>query len=442
MLHKNGRIFAAIGALALMAAACTSDPEKDSSPTTAGGGDGTEQLEGSTKGLTDDTIKIGFVGADFGALAEAGLVPDFGAQDKTTKAIVDRINADGGLAGRQIELKIEIVDALAGPEAAQAACLSLTQEFGAFAVVFAPAIGRDTLRCTSVTNETLTFAATGMDDSVYEEAEGRLFSLGSQTSMGTYRADKAWAQALDDAGALEGKTIGVVTSAGSPEFETAANEALIPKLEELGYEVAENVSLPCPTGDNDCDQHEPAAQRLKDAGVDLVFMAAANLAGPAFVQAAINIDYHPEYVANSNQVTDTVAGFFDGVKDEWDGTVGVSTGFAAPDDVSDEATECNEWAEPSGESYEPGSDAFGFTALNCIMFRILGQGLDAVKGEANQATVIRALESLGEIPTNAGPPGVLSADRHDAGDFVFLADYSAAEGRFIPRDDEPIKVDD
>ena len=229
----------------------------------------------------------------------------------------------------------------------------------------------------------------------------------------------------------------------SPEFETAAEEALPDELEKLGYEVTESVSLPCPTGDRDCDQHEAAVQRLKDAGVDLLFMAAPNTIGPAFIQAAINLDYHPEYVANGNQVTDTVAGFFAPVKDEWDGTVGVSTVFAAIDDLTDSAYECNEWAaEGSGITYEPGSDAFGFTALNCIMFRTLGAALEGIEGEANQATIIRSLEGLGEIELNAGPPGQISADLHDVGDYVFLTDYSAAEGKFVRRDDAPFTLDE
>ena len=98
-----------------------------------------------------------------------------------------------------------------------------------------------------------------------------------------------------------------------------------------------NVNLPCPEGDRDCDQHEAAIQQMKDADVDFVFMAAPNLIGPAVVQAAVNLDFHPQWSANGNQVTDTVSQFFESVKDEWDGAVGVSTVFAQVDDLSDEA---------------------------------------------------------------------------------------------------------
>ena len=55
--------------------------------------------------------------------------------------------------------------------------------------------------------------------------------------------------------------------------------------------------------------------------------------------------------------------------------------------------------------------------------------------------MIGAIEGLGEIELNAGPPGTLSADKHDAGDYLFLADYRAEAGEFVQRDGEPVEVD-
>ncbi len=318
------RSAAALVALGLLTAACTSDPDETASDESSTEGDG-ETVEGSTRGITDDTIRIGFIGADFAALAEAGLAPDLGDQPKIIQSVVDQINEDGGIAGRQIEVRIKLVDGTAGPEAAQAACLEMTQDFQAFAVILAPAVSRETARCTSISNETLTLNSTGFDEALYEEAQGRLFSLGSDTSMSTDRQYAGWAQMLDDAGELEGTTIGVVSADQAPEFPAAVEDGLIPALEDLGHEVAVNVTLPCPELDIDCEQHEAAVQQMKDAGVDFVFMAAPNLVGPTVVQAAINLDFQPRWAANGNQVTDTVSQFFASVKDEWDGAVGTST---------------------------------------------------------------------------------------------------------------------
>jgi ABC-type branched-subunit amino acid transport system substrate-binding protein len=438
-MRYGGTIAALAGVAVLVAGGCTSDPDEAAdAPAGDGGGGG----GGTTTGLTDDTLRIGFIGADFGALAQAGLAPDLGDQPKIVQSVVDEINENGGIGGRQVEVRVKLVDGIAGPEAGQAACLEMTQDFGAFAVIVAPAVGRDTARCAAVTNQTLTLGATGFDQGLYDEAEGRLFTLGSDTSMSTDRQYDGWARIMEDEGLLAGSTIGVVTAEQSPEFVAAAENGLVPALEDMGYDVAVDVTLPCPEGDTDCDQHEAAVQRMKDAGVDFVFMAAANLAGPTFVQAAENLDFHPRWAANGNQVTDTVSQFFDSVKGAWDGTIGTSTVFAEPDDLSDEAHDCNEVIEArSGEAYEPGSDAFGFAAVNCLLFRALdGAGDEIDAADLSVETVVSGLEGLAEVELNAGPPGSLSADKHDAGDYLFVADYRADVGEFVTRDGEPVRV--
>ena len=447
-MRRYGRVSAALAALVLVTGACTSDPDEagGSGGGSGGGGDGGTG-EGVTTGLTDDTIRIGFIGADFGPLAEAGLAPDLGDQPKIVDAVVEQLNEDGGIAGRRIEARVRLVDPTGGAEAGQAACLEMTQDFGAFAVVMAPAVSRDVARCVAVTNGTLAIGATGFDQGLYDEAEGRLFTAGSNTSMSTTRQYRGWADVMDAEGLLDGRTIGVVTAEQSPEFVAAAEEGLVPRLEELGHEVAVELTLPCPEGDNDCDQQEAAAQQMKDAGVDLVFMAAANLTGPTFVQAAANLDFRPQWAANGNQVTDTVSQFFESVRDEWDGAVGTSTVFALPEDLTDGAHDCNDTiATRQGEDYEPGSDAFGFAGTSCLLFRTLAQGGEvAGEGDAaaelDQAAMIEALEGLGEVELNAGPPGSLSPDKHDAGDLLFLADYSAEAGEFVERDGEPVRVE-
>ena len=429
----------------MVASGCTSDPDESADGAVVGAaadGDDSGAPAGNTRGLTEDTIRVGVIGADFGSLAEAGLAPDLGDQEKIVRSVVEEINANGGIGGRQIEARVRLIDVVTDPSSGQAACIEMTQDFGSFAVIIAPAVGRETTRCVAVTNETLTVGATGFDADLYEEANGRLFTAGTDTSMSTNRQYAGWAEAMDAEGVLDGKTIGVVTAEQSPEFVAAAEDALVPTLEELGHEVAVNVVLPCPEGDRDCDQHEAAAQQMKSAGVDFVFMAAANLTGPTFVQAAENLDYAPTWAANGNQVTDTVSQFFESVKDAWDGAIGTSTVFALEEDLTDAAHACNETiAERSGEEYEPGSDAFGFAAASCLLIRLLDRAGDEIDaGELDQEAMIREIESVGEIALNAGPPGTLSADKHDAGDHLFVADYSAEAGEFIERDTEPFEV--
>ena len=46
--------------------------------------------------------------------------------------------------------------------------------------------------------------------------------------MSTDRQYEGWAQLLDDAGELEGTTIGIVTAEQSPEFPAAVESGLVP----------------------------------------------------------------------------------------------------------------------------------------------------------------------------------------------------------------------
>jgi len=433
------RWIVALSALTLLVGACSSQAADE------GGGSGaSDDASGDSgtpiAGITEDTINISFIGADFAALAEAGLAPDLGDMEITIPALVDDINENGGIGGRQVNLTVDLVDGTGGPDVGRAACIKATEEDDAAVVIVSPAISRDLVRCTTVQQSTVTIGMPGWDDPLYEEAEGRLFSIGSQTSMGTYRNTAVWADVLDQAGELEGKTIGVVTSEDFGALSAGTEQSLVPHLEELGYEVAEFASIPCPEGDNDCEQHEPTMQTFKDAGVDLVFMNAGPLAGPALLAAATSLDYEPQWVTCCNNITDTVVQFAEGSFDQLDGTLGVSTTFS---ERSEEAETCNQIVrDRTDEGYDTPSDAYGFTAVNCIAMLALRDAMDTIDGTVTEAALIEAIENLGEVPSlEAGVTGSLGPDKHDAGNYVFLAQFTTEAGEYLPVDDEePIEA--
>ena len=214
----------------------------------------------------------------------------------------------------------------------------------------------------------------------------------------------------------------------------------MPHLEELGYEVAEYASLPCPEGDNDCEQHEPTMQTFKDAGVDLVFMNAGPLAGPALFAAATSLDYRPQWVTCCNSVTDTVVQFAAGSFDQLDGTLGVSTTFS---ERSEEAETCNQVVrDRTDEDYAGPSDAFGFTRVNCIALLALRDAMDTIDGPVTETALIESVEGLGSVPSlESAVEGSLGPDKHDAGDYVFLARFTTEAGEYLPvNDEEPIEA--
>jgi ABC-type branched-subunit amino acid transport system substrate-binding protein len=440
----------AIGVIASLAlgglAACTSqsgddDDAASSSTTAAGAGAGTGA--GNTVGLTDDTIKISLISADLALLTEQNLAPEIGSAEATMKAVVADINANGGIAGHQVELVSHVLsgtDAILNPDLARQACVQATEDDKPFAVIIAAALTAPLVQCVAADHDVLTITMDSWPASLYAASEGRLFSLASHISIERDREYRAWPGILDDAGVLDGKKIGIIRQDVAEQAETT-DDGLKPGIENLGYEVAAEAVLPCPEGSQTCEQQQVAIQRMQDAGVDFVFLVAQTLAGAATVEAAQNLGYKPEWATIGNNVTNTVAKFYANAKDTYDGAYGLPIAFT---DWTDEAVECNRVAVVGGaEEFPQDSDGYGFTAVTCLQLQSLAQAIDAIDGVVDQATVIDALEQLDPVPMISGPKGTLSAEKHDAGNAVYMARYSATTQQFEPTDDrQPIEVPD
>jgi ABC-type branched-subunit amino acid transport system substrate-binding protein len=429
-------------AVSSLLAACTSqtdDEEPEASETTERG---TASGAGNTVGLTDDSIKISLIAADLALLAEQNLAPEIGNAAKTLEAVVADINANGGIAGREVELVPHVVsgaEAQLNPDLARQVCVQATEDDQPFAIIIAAAIPAEAIECTAIDHDILTITMDSWPDRYYERSEGRVFSLGSHISLGRDRVYRGWPKILDEQGLLEGKRIGIIRQ-DTPDHEASVEEALKPALEDLGYEVAAEAALPCPEGSATCEQHEVAIQRMQDGDVDLVFLVAQNLAGSGVVEAAQNLGFEPQWVTVGNNATNTVAKFYANAKDNYDGAIAIDTGFQQ---WTEEAAECNRIAVEGGaEEFPEGSDGYGFTAVTCLQLQSLAAAIESIDGDVDQAAVIAALENLDPVPMLTNPPGALSADKHDAGTSVFLSQYSADTQQFEPIDDRnPIEVD-
>src|SRR5262245_32994139 len=105
----------------LLGAACTSETADDEPEAAAEEPDGTtpppsgDNAEGDgppaadASGITDDTIKISLIASDLAALSEQNLAPEIGNAQVTLEAIVADINANGGVAGRQLEVVSHVI---------------------------------------------------------------------------------------------------------------------------------------------------------------------------------------------------------------------------------------------------------------------------------------------------------------------------------------------
>lgn len=417
----------------IAAAACTSQTSNDTSTAKPA-------ANNSTVGITADTVKVSLIVADLGMLSTQHLAPDLGDLTKVAQATVDDINSSGGVAGgRKIALTAHTLPnaPLASAQALQDVCTKATEEDQPLAVVVGVAIPVPVVQCVSDSHTQLGIAMDSWQKSVYDGAQGRLFSLGTPISVSIERSYSFFPQLMQSTHALDGKTVGILNS-DQPEDRPAAATALKAALEKLGVKVAAEATAPYPEGSQTCTQADVAVQKLKAANVNFVFLLAQNLCGAALVKAAQDAGFKPQWATLGNNVTDTVAQFYAPAKANYDGAIGVGSVFPQ---ATQEAKDCISMLERrTGIHYTEGSDPFGAAAVTCMQVRALANALNKAKTPLTQGTVIAALEAMSSIPVSAGPPGSLSAAKHDAGDYVFLEKYSAAQGKFVPVDTTPQRV--
>jgi hypothetical protein len=271
------------------------------------------------------------------------------------------------------------------------------------------------------------------DDTLYQQAQGRVFSCCSNISVGMNRLFAAWPDLLIKAKGLhKGDKVGIVSqqaSGSATDQADAIKNGLIPALKKAGVKLVAQAELPCPESSQTCAQQPAAIQKMKDAGATAIFMTAQALAGEATVEAAKNLDYHPTWYSVGDNTTDTEAHFYDPVKDEWDGAYGLANNF---EPATADGRACNAIAAKVGISFPPGSDGYNFTAVTCLQVRVLADALTSIKGTITQAKLIAALEAMTTVPTISGPTGSFSATKHDAANDVYVARYHASTGKFAP----------
>lgn len=439
------RAVTGVVALGLVGAGCSTSDVGDATSSTASAVDGTDGVEamdpGPTTGLTDSTVKIAVMVPDFGPLEGTGLVPELGDVEAQVRATVDHLNDNGGIAGRTIEASFHTFDpADSSGTSARAACIEATEEEQAFAVVGLPSWSAIGTLCVAAEHETPIVTTTAVTPSLIERSGGRVFS----TTMDLARMFGAWATVLDDRGALDGKTVGIVLGDGDETMVEAIEGGLEPALADLGIEVAEKVTLPCTS--TTCEQHENAVEKLRAADVDFVFDVLGPLSSPTFIAAAHAAGYEPELTFSSTLINDTVAGFHESVAPKLDGMIGVAD-YGPPN--PGEAAENSQFALDCVDRYTAAAglddisdDEAGMTSQGCLLLEIIRQGAANVD-ELGQTSLVRGIESLGSLTfddpapsacTTSAPPLSFGPDKHGGGNWVMATVFDGDTSQFLRED--------
>ena len=287
----------------------------------AGGAQGrqTDAPAQSDPGVSDDSIKIGFVHATDSAAAHEAFGTNLasGNQRAQQQAFVDAVNRRGGIAGRRVVPVFAGASATStNPEGeSEAICTRFTQDEPVFAVISTG--GSDNFRhCVTASGAVLvvTYFSTASSSSFarfpgYVEPDGlSLNRIGATKIPALARQGyfSAWDSATGGPAAAGTAKVGVITL-DSPNFAEAVDNALLPALQRAGYAVdPSHVQRIPPTWTlSDTGAASAAVSsavlRFRTDGVShVVFLQTGAVASLLFLQEAQTQSYFPRYGFDSH----------------------------------------------------------------------------------------------------------------------------------------------
>jgi ABC-type branched-subunit amino acid transport system substrate-binding protein len=250
-------------AASLVTSACTSSRDEKSS--TGPSGDTTRTA--SALGVTADTIKIGFTYPDLEELATAGVIKtDWGPVEEVVKALVDDVNAEGGVNGRKLQVTFAKYFPPSNTEQLTA-CNKLTEDDQVFAVL-GGFIG-DLNTC--ITQQHSTILISGYGTGFNENALAKARAPWATWLASDERSTKALVKLLDANGKLEGHTIGIYAQQTTAEsLADLTREA----LGDAGYEVVDTAVNDVQSTDIQAfnAQEKLLGERFRDKNVDTVIV--------------------------------------------------------------------------------------------------------------------------------------------------------------------------
>jgi ABC-type branched-subunit amino acid transport system substrate-binding protein len=282
----------ATAVVSLLAAAC-------SGSTTANKAIAGVDLSSDGPGVTDDTVKIGFTVLDTASLASALKLdfPDQGDQVAQVEALVEWVNANGGIGGRQVEAVTREFEALFDTaEAEETLCNEFAKDDEAFAVTMW-GFFQENMRPCFAANEVIML-------------EGTLYPLPRQTmeDLAPYYMAPNFAVyedviaglggVFEETGYLDGGTVGVLgvdTEANRQIYE----DELVPVLEEAGSPAAEVRWIDLKDTANTRAGYEQAIIAYKAAGVDRLVTLGGSRLLSYFLDFAKKQSFAPKLVLTS-----------------------------------------------------------------------------------------------------------------------------------------------
>jgi len=378
--------------------------------------------QGVGPGVTDDAVKVVFVGVDLkGVQKLTGFkTADAGDPEAQVEALEAWVNAHGGIAGRRLDAVFRLYDAQNdSPAAEEQLCNKITQDDQAFAVVLTGQFQSNARPCYAQ-RETLVLDTTlvATDDVTYDELSPYLWSPSFPAYDGFV---EAFVAALSEQAFFEGRErVGVVAD-DSPINRRVVEELATPLLEEAGVEP--EIAWVDTTDQGSLFQgNDQAAVTFRSAGIDRVmFLGGARLASifatVASAQSftatyAISSFDNPSFFVNNPETIDPAV---------LEGMVGL--GFNPSQDVADDQlawptseaeTQCVEMYAEAGISFDSRESA-RVALPYCDAARLLQLGAQDLTDNLNASAWGSAVEDVGtDFVPATGFTGALGPGRRAA----------------------------
>jgi hypothetical protein len=417
----------------------------DGSTGTTGGLAGGSTSGGATTqglGVTATTVAIGIVYTENAEAANAAFGIDLASGDTkaNAKAIIDDINAHGGVAGRKLVPVFHAYDATSSDTDAsqdQAACEDLTKDHKVFAVA-GSGLTETWDACMKKAGILNTVGATLTEsDREYFVQQPQYFNANAPTrdrvesalvpSLVRQKYFSGWDSAQGAPSPASKPVIGIIGYA-EDTWERPLNRILLPKLKAAGY-AAKPENIARITAPKSSAEQGPAIAEVQNTvlkfrqnGVThLIFIDTGGGLTFVFATGARNQSYYPRYGVTSGS---GLQGLYDAgefTDKELAGAMGVAWApsidlpTAAGDTYANAATKrcLAVLKERTGQQYASTNEA-GIALGQCDEINLIAESIRRAGSVINLSTARSAIERFGgNVQLASRPAYYFGPDRHD-----------------------------
>jgi len=398
------------------------------------------ELTDSFTGVTAETITLGIAMLDFAELVNIGASSEgWGDQQGVWQVLIDDVNANGGILGRQIVPVYEFYSPIS-PDDATRACTVMTEDNEVFAVLggfVGPVVATNT--CVTQLNSTIMVGGNQSPDAL-AASTAPYYQPGSPD----FALSTILLNLLDETGRLDGAKVFVMGG----NADAANHDPVIELLNDRGVEVVgDNLYLATDIEDTAAQDTELGiiTEQIKESGATAVFIhgtPSASIRGLAAAGLNETLDIWTNNPGGLNNLGETIT----------DKSIanGVLTSGGADDTSIFEdplyQSQCNDIVAASDVGadlrtpleYEKGEENwFNSVRRYCQHLDLFVQIARNAGADLTQVSFQGAAEAMSDFVLPGMPAASLSADKPYANDLYALLEYdsTAGDGVAVPLGD-------